>query len=72
MPPRTRHASVFTTYPATPAPPLICPTCDRPLQYDKTVLGGAEKPERWDHYLCRICKATFVYRHRTRKLTVAP
>ena len=60
---------MFTTTPPTPPPVVICRTCDCPLRYEKTVLSGAETPERWDYFTCPTCKVTFEYRHRTRKLT---
>jgi CheY-like chemotaxis protein len=56
------------TPPATP-PDLLCPTCDQPLAYQHSFVGGvnAQHSEQWDDYLCCGCGA-FQYRHRTRTL----
>ena len=58
-----------TTPPATP-PDLICPSCDTPLVYEHSHVGGVSSrhPEQWDDYTCPASCGTFVYRHRTRKL----
>jgi hypothetical protein len=61
---RTAHV---TSRPDTPAPQMFCPTCDRPLVYRQTVLGGVKPLARWDYFECRTC-GHFVYRDRTRKL----
>ena len=55
--------------PATP-PELICPSCDRPLLYECSHVGGVNTrhSEQWDDYTCSASCGTFVYRHRTRKL----
>jgi hypothetical protein len=60
----------FTTRtPPLSPPPLLCPTCDGPLTYDRSHIGGvsARHTEQWDYYSCPSCGA-FQYRHRTRKL----
>jgi hypothetical protein len=62
----TRFATI-TSRPDTPAPILTCPTCDSPLIYRQTILGGVKPAERWDYFECRTC-GPFEYRHRTRHL----
>jgi hypothetical protein len=57
----------FTSHPDTPAPRLICPGCDRALEYRETVYAGVQPQERWDYLECRTC-GPFRYRHRTRAL----
>jgi len=49
---------------------LVCPNCDRPLQYLRSHLGGvsARQAEQWDYFECAGGCGTFQYRHRTRKL----
>jgi hypothetical protein len=69
-PPRTRRPARITSMPDTPAPQLLCPTCDAPLVYRRTVIGGVKPPERWDYFECRTC-GEFVYRDRTRRLRQA-
>src|SRR5258708_36233356 len=56
-----------TSEPESPPPQLLCPTCDRPLVYRQTVVGGVKPRERWDYFECRRC-GPFVYRDRTLKL----
>jgi hypothetical protein len=68
--PRKRRSSTFTSTPDTPAPELLCPTCDSPLLYKETVISGVKPIERWDYFECRAC-GPFVYRDRTRKLRPA-
>jgi CheY-like chemotaxis protein len=67
---RARSHQRFTTMtpPALP-PPLMCPSCDRPLTYQESCIGGVSErhPEQWDFYVCAWCGA-FEYRQRTRKL----
>ena len=57
-----------TTPPAQP-PQLLCPSCDTPLAYQHSYVGGVSEKhaEQWDRYLCSSCGA-FQYRHRTRSL----
>jgi len=65
--PRT-HASVVTTTPPTPPPSLRCPTCDGPLNYEQSHVGGVRNSaEQWDTFICSRC-GLFEYRQRTRKL----
>lgn len=52
----------------SPVPRLICPDCDRPLQYQQTFFGGVKREERWDQFVCRPCAISYEYRHRTRRL----
>ena len=63
----TKRTACVTSTPAPPAPQLFCPTCDLPLVYRQTVVGGVKPLERWDYFECRSCGA-FVYRDRTRQL----
>jgi len=60
---------VTTTPPASP-PRLVCPSCDQPLTYEHSHVGGvnAKNAEQWDLYACPGSCGTFQYRHRTRKL----
>jgi predicted RNA-binding Zn-ribbon protein involved in translation (DUF1610 family) len=64
---RTKRVACVTSMPETPAPQIFCPTCDRPLVYRQTVLGGVKPLERWDYFECPTC-GSFVYRDRTRQL----
>jgi two-component system, cell cycle response regulator DivK len=59
-----------TTAPPIDPPALICPTCDQPLVYQRSHIGGvsARHSEQWDYYLCPGSCGTFQYRQRTRKL----
>jgi two-component system chemotaxis response regulator CheY len=61
--------SVTTTPPVSP-PQLVCPSCDAPLTYEHSYVGGvnAKNAEQWDVYVCPGSCGTFEYRHRTRKL----
>jgi CheY-like chemotaxis protein len=63
------HARYETANPPTSPPPLTCPSCDTPLTYDHSHVGGVSDrhPEQWDYYRCSWC-GTFQYRQRTRKL----
>jgi two-component system cell cycle response regulator DivK len=62
-----RHDTV--TPPIEP-PALICPTCDEPLIYQRSHIGGvsARHSEQWDYYTCPSSCGAFQYRERTRKL----
>jgi DNA-binding response OmpR family regulator len=71
----TRHALSHTfsrhdtiTPPMQP-PSLLCPTCDRPLFYQRSHIGGVSErsPEQWDYYECLEGCGTFQYRQRTKK-----
>jgi CheY-like chemotaxis protein len=71
---RPRHSKSFarfvTTAPPAPPPRLVCPSCDEPLTYEHSYVGGvsAKHAEQWDAYVCPRSCGTFEYRHRTRKL----
>jgi predicted RNA-binding Zn-ribbon protein involved in translation (DUF1610 family) len=62
--------TILTSMPDIPAPQLLCPSCDHPLVYRQTVVGGVKPRERWDYFNCRTC-GHFVYRDRTRQLRQA-
>ena len=57
-----------TTPPASP-PALRCPSCDRPLRYERSEIGGVSRRhlEQWDYYACATC-GKFQHRQRTGKL----
>jgi two-component system, cell cycle response regulator DivK len=59
-----------TISPPIEPPALICPTCDQPLIYQRSHIGGvsARHSEQWDYYVCPSTCGTFQYRERTRKL----
>lgn len=63
------HLRTQTTTPPAPPPALICPSCDRPLKYVHSQIGGVNRAqtEQWDAYTCPSCGA-FEYRQRTRRL----
>ena len=67
--PRRQREAHITVGPEIAAPELRCPSCDGPLTYERSHLGGVShrQPEQWDDYTCPVC-GTFEYRHRTRKL----
>ena len=67
------YQRVTTTTPSIPPPELWCPRCDRPLQYERSFVGGVSQrqPEQWDQYGCASKCGVFEYRHRTRKLRSA-
>ncbi len=64
------HRRFETTTPPIPPPLLVCPSCDRPLQYVRSHVGGvsARLSEQWDYYTCHRACGTFQYRQRTRRL----
>ena len=59
-----------TSTPPHAAPLLVCPSCDRRLEYRKSRVGGVTSrfAEQWDEFVCPATCGTFEYRHRTRKL----
>jgi CheY-like chemotaxis protein len=68
---RSKIFSRFTT--ATPAvrpPALLCPSCDRPLVYEHSYVGGVSERhrEQWDRYVCPTACGAFEYRQRTRNV----
>jgi len=60
----TRRKPTATSYPDIPAPPLLCPTCSRPLVYRLTVYRRGKPIDRQDYFDCRQC-GPFEFRHRT-------
>jgi hypothetical protein len=67
---RTRQPAQVTSSPDAAPARLLCPDCDRPLAYRKTITGGVKPIERWHYFACQTC-GPFVYRDRTRKLRPA-
>ena len=63
------HARFETAHPPALPPDLTCPSCDHPLTYDHSHVGGVSDrhPEQWDYFVCSTC-GTFQYRQRTRRL----
>jgi len=63
------HSRFATTSPSVAPPTLRCPSCDRPLKYEQSYLGGVSDrhAEQWDYFTCSTC-GTFQYRQRTRKV----
>jgi hypothetical protein len=64
---KARPSHIFTKNPDIPAPELLCPRCDHPLEYRQTVIGGVTPRERWDYLECHSC-GLYEYRERTRRL----
>jgi CheY-like chemotaxis protein len=64
------HQRHDTTEPPLHPPALLCPQCDRPLNYLRSHVGGvsARNPEQWDYFECLTGCGTFQFRERTRKL----
>jgi CheY-like chemotaxis protein len=64
------HQRFETTTPPRTPPPLRCPSCDQPLQYVRSHIGGvsARNSEQWDYYACTGGCGSFQYRQRTRRL----
>jgi CheY-like chemotaxis protein len=64
------HRRYATTQPPLTPPALMCPTCDSPLVYDRSHIGGVSERhrEQWDDFRCPAGCGEFQYRHRTRKL----
>ncbi len=63
------HMRFVTTQPPLRPPTLMCPSCDRVLEYKESYVGGVSQryAEQWDYYDCSEC-GTLQYRQRTRKL----
>jgi CheY-like chemotaxis protein len=59
-----------TTAPPQRPPNLFCPTCDRPLAYVSSHIGGVSENygEQWDEYECPGACGRFQYRQRTRRV----
>jgi len=66
---RALHRYVTTTPPSAP-PLIVCPSCDQPLRYLRSHIGGVNEHqvEQWDYYECLRGCGTFQYRERTHKL----
>jgi two-component system, cell cycle response regulator DivK len=64
------HLRGETDLPPSSPPELICPECDRPLDYKSSQLGGVSErnAEQWDYFVCSGGCGTFQYRQRTRKV----
>jgi CheY-like chemotaxis protein len=64
------HDRRDTAHPPIAPPPLVCPSCDLALRYQRSHIGGvsARHSEQWDYYDCPNGCGTFQYRQRTRKL----
>jgi len=64
------HQRFATTHPPLKPRILTCPTCYRPLRYERSHIGGVNEHnlEQWDYFVCADRCGTFQYRHRTRKL----
>jgi len=64
------HQRHDTTTPPAAPPGLVCPTCDQPLTYQRSHIGGVSErhAEQWDYFECPAGCGTFQYRQRTRKL----
>ena len=62
------HERYDTTRPPLAPPPLRCPSCDQPLSYESSHIGGVSPrdPEQWDYFSCSFCGGRFEYRQRTR------
>jgi CheY-like chemotaxis protein len=63
-------ARFATTNPPAKPPSIVCPSCDGPLTYEQSYVGGVSDKhrEQWDEYTCPAACGTFQYRQRTRKL----
>jgi hypothetical protein len=65
-----KHRRGETDLPPSSPPELICPDCDRPLDYKSSQIGGvsARNVEQWDYFVCTGGCGMFQYRQRTRKI----
>jgi hypothetical protein len=66
---RAHHRCETTTPPERP-PALYCPSCQGPLRYERSYVGGVNTrhAEQWDMFRCLLACGTFEYRQRTRRL----
>jgi CheY-like chemotaxis protein len=64
------HRRYDTAQPPIAPPNVICPSCDLPLTYELSYIGGvtARDSEQWDCYTCSGRCGRFEYRQRTRQL----
>jgi CheY-like chemotaxis protein len=67
-PRRTRFVPFSTTSPPAAPPALTCPSCNGPLTYERSHVGGVSHrdPDQWDYYSCPAFCGSFQYRQRTR------
>jgi CheY-like chemotaxis protein len=60
---------IETTNPPVRPPHLVCPSCDRSLNYERSHIGGVRsRQEQWDSFICPASCGRFEYRQRTRQL----
>ncbi len=66
----TSHERFTTTPPPIPPLAFTCPSCDRPLKYERSHIGGVSDrhSEQWDSFSCSTCGRAFRFRHRALKL----
>ena len=64
------HRRYDTAQPPMAPPDVLCPSCDRPLRYEFSHIGGvtARDSEQWDSYACSGSCGRFEHRQRTRRL----
>ena len=64
------HLRCETTMPPERPPALYCPSCQGPLRYERSYVGGVNTrhAEQWDMFRCLLACGTFEYRQRTRRL----
>jgi DNA-binding response OmpR family regulator len=64
------HARHDTVAPPIAPPTPVCPSCDLPLRYTRSHVGGVNShhSEQWDYFECAMGCGAFQYRQRTRKL----
>ena len=64
------HRRYGTAQPPIAPPDVLCPSCDRPLHYEFSYIGGvtARDSEQWDCYTCSGLCGRFEHRQRTRRL----
>lgn len=64
------HGPADAVAAASPPLPLVCPSCDRPLTFERSHVGGVgpRHIEQWDYFMCTAGCGMFQYRVRTRKL----
>ncbi len=64
------HERFTTTTPPIPPLALRCPSCNRPLKYERSHIGGVSDrdSEQWDYFSCSPCGSAFRFRQRTNTL----
>jgi PleD family two-component response regulator len=67
---RGRFQRITTTNPPLNPPSICCLTCERPLIYEHSYIGGVDERhiEQWDCFICSGGCGRFRYRQRTRQL----